>query len=50
MAAVAAVSRLTTVHFLWYNVVGAVTVFAAGLVITALSGPPPARSSLARAA
>jgi Na+/proline symporter len=49
MAAVAAVSRLTAVHFLWYNVVGAVTVFAAGLVITALSaGPPPARSSLAR--
>ena len=41
MAAVAAVSRLTTVHFLWYNVVGAVTVFAAGLVITALSAGEP---------
>ena len=51
MAAVFAVSRYTSVHFLWYNVVGAVTVFVAGLVITALSaGPPPARSSQTRAA
>jgi Na+/proline symporter len=36
MAAVALVS-LTTVHFLWYNVVGAMTVFAVGLLVTALS-------------
>jgi Na+/proline symporter len=51
MAAVFAVSRYTTVHFLWYNVVGAVTVFVAGLVITALSAePPPARPSRARSA
>jgi SSS family transporter len=35
MAAVAAVAQLTRVHFLWYNVVGAVTVFAVGLAITA---------------
>jgi len=38
MAAVFAVSRYTGVHFLWYNVVGAVTVFVSGLVITAFSG------------
>ena len=51
MAAVFAVSRYTAIHFLWYNVVGAVTVFVAGLAITALSAdPPPARSSEARAA
>jgi len=51
MAAVFAVSRYTAVHFLWYNVVGVVTVFVSGLVITAFSpGPPPARSSEARAA
>jgi Na+(H+)/acetate symporter ActP len=36
MAAVALVSQ-TTVHFLWYNVVGAVTVFTVGLAITAAS-------------
>ena len=51
MAAVFAVSRYTAVHFLWYNVVGALAVFASGLVITALSAdPPPARSSQVRAA
>jgi SSS family solute:Na+ symporter len=51
MAAVFGVSRYTAIHFLWYNVVGAVTVFVSGLVITALSAePPPARSSEARAA
>ncbi len=51
MASVFAVSRYTAVHFLWYNVVGAVTVFVAGLAITAFSAePPPARSSRARAA
>src|SRR5688572_2226632 len=38
MAAVFAVSRYTAIHFLWYNVVGAVTVFVSGLVITALFG------------
>jgi uncharacterized sodium:solute symporter family permease YidK len=38
MAAVAFVSRFTAVHFLWYNVVGAVVVFAGGLGLTALAG------------
>jgi SSS family solute:Na+ symporter len=38
MAAVALVSRLTPVHFLWYNVVGAVVVFAVGLALTAVAG------------
>ncbi len=43
MAAVFLVSRTTDVAFLWYNVVGAVTVFATGLAITALApGPRPA--------
>jgi Na+/proline symporter len=37
MAAVFLVSRLTPVAFLWYNVVGAVTVFAVGLLITAVA-------------
>ena len=42
MAAVFLVSRLTSVAFLWYNVVGAVTVFVVGLLITAfLPGPRP---------
>jgi hypothetical protein len=42
MAAVFVVSRTTSVAFLWYNVVGAVTVFAVGLAITALApGPRP---------
>jgi SSS family solute:Na+ symporter len=51
MAAVFAVSRYTAIHFLWYNVVGAVTVFVSGLLITTLSAePPPARSSEARPA
>jgi solute:Na+ symporter, SSS family len=47
MAAVFAVSRYTAVHFLWYNVVGAVTVFVSGLVITALSGGRPPRPAVA---
>jgi Na+/proline symporter len=39
MAAVFAVSRFVpAVHFLWYNVVGAISVFASGLAITAFSG------------
>jgi SSS family transporter len=42
MAAVFLVSRLTSVAFLWYNVVGAVTVFVVGLLITAFApGPRP---------
>ena len=42
MAAVFLVSRTTSVAFLWYNVVGAVTVFAVGLAITAVApGPRP---------
>jgi SSS family transporter len=41
MTAVFLVSWLTPVAFLWYNVVGAVTVFATGLLITA-SAPGPA--------
>jgi solute:Na+ symporter, SSS family len=36
MAAVAAVAHLTRVHFLWYNVVGALSVLATGLAITVL--------------
>jgi Na+/proline symporter len=43
MAAVFLVSTFTPVAFLWYNVVGAVTVFAVGLLITAIApGPRPA--------
>jgi hypothetical protein len=42
MAAVFLVSRYTAVAFLWYNVVGAVTVFVTGLLITAVApGPRP---------
>jgi len=42
MAAVFLVSWLTPVAFLWYNVVGAVTVFAVGHLITAVApGPKP---------
>jgi Na+/proline symporter len=37
MATVFCVSQLTSVAFLWFNVIGAVTVFAAGLLITALA-------------
>jgi SSS family transporter len=40
MAAVFLVSTLTPVAFLWYNVVGAVTVFAVGLLITAVAPGP----------
>ena len=31
-----AVALLTSVHFLWYNVVGALTVFLVGVGLTAL--------------
>ena len=42
MTTVFVVSRTTTVAFLWYNVIGAVTVFAVGLAITAMApGPVP---------
>ena len=34
MAVVGLVSQLTAIHFLWYNVVGAGTVFLAGLSVT----------------
>jgi hypothetical protein len=34
MTAVGLVATFTTVHFLWYNVVGAVTVFVVGLAIS----------------
>ena len=42
MTTVFLVSRLTSVAFLWYNVVGAATVFVAGLLVSALqhAGPP----------
>ena len=39
MATVLAVNLLTPIHFLWYNVVGAVTVFLVGNLLTARSGP-----------
>jgi Na+/proline symporter len=42
MTAVFLVSRYTTIAFLWFNVVGALTVFAVGLAITfVLPGPRP---------
>ena len=40
MAAVFLVSRFTDIAFLWYNVVGAVTVFVVGLLVTALQPSP----------
>jgi Na+/proline symporter len=43
MAAVLAVSLTTSVAFLWYNVIGAVTVFVVGLAITA-AAPGPRRA------
>ena len=46
MATVYLVSRFTTIAFLWYNVVGAVTVFVVGLVITA-AAPGRARPAAA---
>ncbi len=36
VATVVGVAWLTPIHFLWYNVVGAVTVFAVGSSISAL--------------
>jgi Na+/proline symporter len=43
MAAVAATAAFTRIHFLWYNVVGAVTVFAAGLLISAFPAADDSR-------
>ena len=40
MAAVGYVNTFTPVEFLWLNVVGAVTVFAVGVVVSALTGGP----------
>ncbi len=36
------VANLTSIHFLWYNLVGALTVFLSGLAITALAPAPKA--------
>jgi Na+/proline symporter len=36
MATVWAVATYTSVHFLWYNVVGAVTVFVVGMILTSV--------------
>jgi hypothetical protein len=36
MATVWLVATYTSVHFLWYNVVGALTVFVVGMMLTAL--------------
>jgi solute:Na+ symporter, SSS family len=41
MASVAAVSHFTRIHFLWYNVVGAVVVFAAGAFLSSVTVTPP---------
>ncbi|HVQ28663.1 MAG TPA: sodium:solute symporter, partial [Vicinamibacteria bacterium] len=38
LGTVFAVYATTQVHFLWFNVVGAVTVFASGIALTALEG------------
>jgi Na+/proline symporter len=44
MATVWVVATFTPVHFLWYNVVGAVTVFAVGMALTtARPAPSPSR-------
>jgi uncharacterized sodium:solute symporter family permease YidK len=44
MAAVAAVSTFTPVHFLWYNVVGAASVFLSGAALSGLAPETNARS------
>ena len=43
MGTVALVAQTTSVHFLWYNVVGASAVFLSGLALTALGRPALAR-------
>jgi len=42
MLSVAVVARFTSIHFLWYNVIGTLAVFASGLAISALA-PAPSR-------
>jgi len=42
IVAVGLVANLTSIHFLWYNLVGALTVFLSGLAITALAPAPKA--------
>jgi len=44
MVTVWLVATYTSVHFLWYNVVGAVTVFAVGMILTSLRPPATARA------
>jgi Na+/proline symporter len=44
MLTVFLVSRYTSIAFLWYNVVGAVTVFVVGMLLTALDPPLPGRA------
>jgi Na+/proline symporter len=41
IATIALVASLTRIHFLWYNVIAALTVFGAGNLITAISPDPP---------
>jgi Na+/proline symporter len=41
---IAAVANLTEIHFLWYNVIAALTVFAVGNLISRVA-PGPARSA-----
>jgi len=42
MAAVGYVASATSIGFLWHNLVGAATVFAVGVVVSAVTGGPPA--------
>jgi Na+/proline symporter len=47
MASVWTVATFTPVHFLWYNVVGAVVVFVVGLALSARATPSPSSSPAA---
>jgi solute:Na+ symporter, SSS family len=47
MATVWVVATFTAVHFLWYNVVGALTVFLVGLALAARATPSPSSSPAA---
>ncbi|HET7291319.1 MAG TPA: sodium:solute symporter [Vicinamibacteria bacterium] len=42
MSTVALVAWTTSIHFLWYNLIGTLAVLVSGLAITALSGEAPA--------
>ena len=44
MATVWLVATYTSVHFLWYNVVGALTVFVVGMLLTPLRPRQAARA------